>query len=473
MKKNQIGDTLVEVLIAITVLGIVVAGSLAIMNHSMISIMNSTERAATRAEINTQINLINYVFRNSQTTTKDTWNAIMNLAFIGKAGGGLPTSSTNPYNSDTCGINTNGDPTNTTNGWGSFYLEPQYNSDNSVSNVMLTVATSDDNSPNATGRAITGQGLWVDAVYYKQQNTAPMNARPYIDFYIKACWTPLGNNPKSQSLTVARVYVYNESTPVPVSIPVVDTASKPTCGPPSGQNYTDTYKAQWNGYYRLEVWGGQGGQSADNPGGGLGGYSKGYIYLSKNQQLYVYAGCQGGNRNGGYDGKGGGFNGGGDVGLGNGASGFSDGWGGGGGSDIRTVGGQWNNSASLNSRIIVAGGGGGVGGAGSNHGGAGGVGGGASGGNGELSSSPNTGDKGGIGGNQTCVTSSDDPDTPVRGVGKGGDASSKGGGGGGGGSGFINGSVNGKSLENAETKAGVRAGNGLVVITYVGSGIPL
>lgn len=112
-----------------------------------------------------------------------------------------------------------------------------------------------------------------------------------------------------------------------------------------------TYTAPATGTYTLQVWGAQGGYyNADFGRGGVGGYSIGTINLQQGDILYVYVGQQGGYTTA----KGNsvvtnGYNGGG------GASYY--GGTGGGATDVRTVGGAWNDGASLLSRIIVAGGG--------------------------------------------------------------------------------------------------------------------
>ena len=55
-----------------------------------------------------------------------------------------------------------------------------------------------------------------------------------------------------------------------------------------------------DGYYKLEVWGAQGGSSL----GGYGGYSSGIVHFDKGDNLYVNVGGRGGNNAGGYNGGG-------------------------------------------------------------------------------------------------------------------------------------------------------------------------
>jgi len=112
-----------------------------------------------------------------------------------------------------------------------------------------------------------------------------------------------------------------------------------------------TYIAKSDGYYILEVWGAQGGNYNTTYVGGLGGYSKGIVQLTKGTTLYV---CVGGQPQtvttasvavpGGFNGGGNGFN--------RAYSGtYTYGQAGGGATDIRI------GQNSLYARVIVAGGG--------------------------------------------------------------------------------------------------------------------
>ena len=112
-----------------------------------------------------------------------------------------------------------------------------------------------------------------------------------------------------------------------------------------------TYIAKSDGYYNLEVWGAQGGNYNTTYVGGLGGYSKGIVHLTKGTTLYV---CVGGQPQtvtttktavpGGFNGGGNGFNR--DY-----NSTYTYGQAGGGATDIRI------GQNSLYARVIVAGGG--------------------------------------------------------------------------------------------------------------------
>ena len=118
--------------------------------------------------------------------------------------------------------------------------------------------------------------------------------------------------------------------------------------PTTNFDYTgaeQVFTATEDGYYKLQVWGAQGGWNIGSNGGaekaGKGGYGQGLIYLTQGEKLYIYIGGQGATCDSSSCTGVGGWNGGG-QGM----------YGGGGATDIRVEG------NTLYHRILVAGGGG-------------------------------------------------------------------------------------------------------------------
>ena len=110
-------------------------------------------------------------------------------------------------------------------------------------------------------------------------------------------------------------------------------------------NSAQTFNVIVSGYYKMQVWGAQGGYRSSSAKGGLGGYSEGIAYLNAGDTLYVHTGGFGGSGTSGCGSTicSGGYNGGGYR---------QTYYGGGGGTDIRI------NTDSTYARVIVAGGGG-------------------------------------------------------------------------------------------------------------------
>ena len=112
-----------------------------------------------------------------------------------------------------------------------------------------------------------------------------------------------------------------------------------------------TFTAPVNGWYKVQLWGAQGGDDDPSTGkGARGAYVTGEVHVTAGTNLYVYVGAPGRTA---VTGTGAGYNGGGNPG--------SSGWSGSGGgaTDIRTTTGNW--TEGLSSRIAVAAGGGGGG----------------------------------------------------------------------------------------------------------------
>lgn len=188
-----------------------------------------------------------------------------------------------------------------------------------------------------------------------------------------------------------------------------------------------TYTVSESGTYKLEVWGGKGGDYKSNRSyaGGAGGYATGTVTLTKGQVLYVVIGGQGGTASSATGGTGG-YNGGGAGGNGSGTSFFGGkqygGGGGGGATHIAKATGLLKDLTSSN-LYIVAGGGGGA-----SNGAKGGAGGGTSGNEGI--------------GSGTTVTAGTQSSGYAFGQGATGPGSSWGAGSGGGGGGYYGGNAN-------------------------------
>lgn len=188
---RQRGDTLVEVLIAITIAGIIVAATMGIMNRMLVSMLNSAERTAVRAEMNGQAEVLNYIHNNDSTM----WNnQIKSRAF---------NNSTNAANANNVRDESRVCTPNVFGNMGSFAIDISTAGVN-ISNISVVWETGGVFRTRDVGRAtVLSRSIWTDAIYYPKDTN---NQVAYYDFYIKACWTPLGSLPVSQSTTIVRIY---------------------------------------------------------------------------------------------------------------------------------------------------------------------------------------------------------------------------------------------------------------------------
>ena len=221
-RRNQSGDTLIEVAIAMAMLGLVVLTVFMVANRSLASIMDTTERTAVRASINSQLDLIEYL-RDRKPDTKE-WKAIMDMARLADPKKD-PKLVDDIYNRDSdcrMHISTSGAI------YHSFWLtyDPAPDEREKRNDRFVRVWT-----PNVPGDKVSkiwdknhgegggdnylvkynvhgkfdltdrknqisttpfpGYGIWVDVV--KSEATDTEHEGYYIEVIARACWTPLGS----------------------------------------------------------------------------------------------------------------------------------------------------------------------------------------------------------------------------------------------------------------------------------------
>lgn len=189
MKRNQAerGDTLVEVTVAMAVLGLMLAASLAIINRSLMGVSNAVERTSIRASLNTEVELLRYIF-DDQVTNKNLVDDIVSK-----------TQPDQKVESRGCEIGTN-----------SFTL---YDTGNQAVPVAKNELTPDDKvaehvggKPGISQQQGQHNGIWIEG--YKRPGGAGNSMPGYIDFYVRACWTPYAAQQLGSGRMEANVRVY-------------------------------------------------------------------------------------------------------------------------------------------------------------------------------------------------------------------------------------------------------------------------
>ena len=190
MKRNQAerGDTLVEVTVAMAVLGLMLAASLAVINRGLMGVSNAVERTSVRASLSSQAELLRYVF-DDPVTNEATYKEILKR-----------TQSNNNLGQNGCKIGNNS----------GFYLSVsgvppvkmhalnQADTNNLANNVYGQPEAAGDNKGNS-------QGIWIEGDKHDgQQNGMP----GYIDFYVRACWTPHAAQQPGSGRMESNVRVY-------------------------------------------------------------------------------------------------------------------------------------------------------------------------------------------------------------------------------------------------------------------------
>lgn len=181
MRRNQRGDTLVEVLMAVVVLSMVIVGAITLVNRSLAAIQIATEHTQVRLHINSQAELLRRMRDGYQASAGSALGQEWASLFSGAP---VYASTAASSNGGTCQV---------TSGKRPFYVVQQPND--------IKITTFNPAAVPPTG-AIPGQGLWIEAT------RSPSGVVPgYVDFQFRACWDAAGaSSGQQQTLTVLRLY---------------------------------------------------------------------------------------------------------------------------------------------------------------------------------------------------------------------------------------------------------------------------
>ncbi len=190
-KRAERGDTLVEVTVAMAVLGLMLAASLAVINRGLMGVSNAVERTSVRASLSSQAELLRYVF-DDPVTNKVTYEKILKRT--------PPTQPNGNLGQKGCEIG---------NGSG-FYLSVG-SSTSPVEMYELNSAGTTELTNNVYGQPEAARdksgnslGIWIEGDKHDGQNGMP----GYIDFYVRACWTPHAAQQPGSGRMESNVRVY-------------------------------------------------------------------------------------------------------------------------------------------------------------------------------------------------------------------------------------------------------------------------
>jgi prepilin-type N-terminal cleavage/methylation domain-containing protein len=230
--KNQRGDTLIEVLIAVAVLSLATVMTMTVVNNSHREILAEINRETVRSQVNSQAELLQYFhdmaeqlgaagadanWLSGKPIEVEFWDYIRALALEN------PEGSTLTEAADTCGP---GIVEGTTRG-SAFYITRVKPKDGASDSLILREDSEDFKEnfihtntgsdyriiiKDASKRlrhesrwsASPGQGIWINAIHKTANTNSPTADEPnnYYDFYIKACWLSANSTEDRFSLLI-------------------------------------------------------------------------------------------------------------------------------------------------------------------------------------------------------------------------------------------------------------------------------
>ncbi len=208
-RRQEKGDTLIEVLFAVTVFSLIVVAALNVMNQGIATSQRALEITTVRQQMDGQAEALrflheSYVAAYTSGITYDTTDAISSPAeeyykIIQFAQSGGLTSASQFGGNSPCVV-----PPDTTK---DFIVNPV--SATLVTNVTnpgvfktaTTYAQLTYTAPNG-GILKNSEGIWIEPIRSPTNGTNP----GYIDFHIRACWNAAGLSAPLNLGTIVRLY---------------------------------------------------------------------------------------------------------------------------------------------------------------------------------------------------------------------------------------------------------------------------
>ena len=203
-RHQERGDTIIEVLFAVTIFAMIAVGSLAIMNQGTATAQRSLEVTLVRQQINAQAEALRYIhaayvasYQQGMTATgaagewqtiRKDYSATGSVSPFGDVTGGtmcptkVPGEAPFIMNARLAKVAPTGTVSMTPTGGASVppFAQVMYNDDSSIAQSY---------------------GLWIEA---KPDMAA--NGTAYVDFHIRACWDTPGSSHPSTLGTIVRLY---------------------------------------------------------------------------------------------------------------------------------------------------------------------------------------------------------------------------------------------------------------------------
>jgi len=201
--KNQRGDTIIEVLLAITVFSMLAVGAIAIMNQGINSAQRALEVTQVRQQIDAQAEALRYIHQTYINGLSDgnedggfitVWENLRT-----KAGATVAVSDFSSSGDIRCSLISSQ----------AFVLNARSASIATESPLSMSAPPVPGETPPAYAQLVYGNdrlypyGIWIEA---QRDDGSTTGGVGYIDFHIRACWESPGNSPAITLGTIVRLY---------------------------------------------------------------------------------------------------------------------------------------------------------------------------------------------------------------------------------------------------------------------------
>lgn len=208
---NQRGDTLIEVLFAITVFSLVTVATLSLMNQGVSTSRRSLESMLVREQIDGQAESLRFLHESyvadyqsgatynpdPATTPGEEYSKIISRV---EATNRKTATQFNGLNSCPATVPAGG-----------FFVNPRTARlvTNGANMLPTTAGYAQLEFPASGNSPVTSRGIWIEGIRTDEENPASASLTKnagYIDFHIRACWSAPGLDRPLSMGTIVRLY---------------------------------------------------------------------------------------------------------------------------------------------------------------------------------------------------------------------------------------------------------------------------
>lgn len=211
--RNQSGDTLIEVLISITVFALVVVSSLGLMNQGTASSQRSLEMTLVTQQVEAQAETLRFLHESYITNYQQGYASTPGLSISGPAGQYyrivqrlIPLQEAGVTQASEFG-----NPTGTScpaRPAGSFILNTRTARLETGAAILQDAQTYPQLEFSTTTPAslVASKGVWIEGIRSPVSTDPLRRSSGYIDFHIRACWYTPGLATATTFGTIVRLY---------------------------------------------------------------------------------------------------------------------------------------------------------------------------------------------------------------------------------------------------------------------------
>lgn len=202
MPQRQAGDTIIEVLFAVSIFSLVAVGAISIMNQGINTAQRALEITQVRQQIDAQAEALRFAHHNyvsslgGGTVNDAVWTAIKSntTAQVSEFGSNDAVS--------TCNVNLPAE---------AFIMNARTGEVSSKEPISISPATPGESTPppfsqvtyDDNDNVVEADGIWIEAVRKVGEGGGIAS---YYDFHIRACWENPGTGPAMTIGTIVRLY---------------------------------------------------------------------------------------------------------------------------------------------------------------------------------------------------------------------------------------------------------------------------